>query len=203
MSTDRAAASSRRTDAAPQPYQRVLLKLSGEVFGGGAVGLDLDVVSDIARQVARRRAQRRAGRDRRRGRQLLPRRGDRAARHGPGPRRLHGHARHGHELPGAAGPARAGGRRDAGPDGHHDGPGRGAVHPAPSDAPPGEGPRRDLRRGRRHAVLLHRHGRRPARAGDRLPGAAHGQERRRGLRRRPAAATPTPSSSTGSATRRC
>jgi uridylate kinase len=33
------------------PYQRVLLKLSGEVFGGGAVGLDLDVVSDIARQV--------------------------------------------------------------------------------------------------------------------------------------------------------
>ena len=32
-------------------YQRVLLKLSGEVFGGGAVGLDLDVVSDIARQV--------------------------------------------------------------------------------------------------------------------------------------------------------
>jgi uridylate kinase len=33
------------------PYQRVLLKLSGEVFGGGAIGLDLDVVSDIARQV--------------------------------------------------------------------------------------------------------------------------------------------------------
>ena len=33
------------------PYRRVLLKLSGEVFGGGAVGLDLDVVSDIARQV--------------------------------------------------------------------------------------------------------------------------------------------------------
>jgi len=34
------------------PYRRVLLKLSGEVFGGGAVGLDLDVVADIARQVA-------------------------------------------------------------------------------------------------------------------------------------------------------
>ncbi len=33
------------------PYTRVLLKLSGEVFGGGAVGLDLDVVADIARQV--------------------------------------------------------------------------------------------------------------------------------------------------------
>ena len=32
-------------------YKRVLLKLSGEVFGGGHVGLDLDVVSDIARQL--------------------------------------------------------------------------------------------------------------------------------------------------------
>jgi uridylate kinase len=38
-------------EAASSPYQRVLLKLSGEVFGGGAVGLDLDVVSDIARQI--------------------------------------------------------------------------------------------------------------------------------------------------------
>jgi uridylate kinase len=37
--------------AASSPYKRVLLKLSGEVFGGGAVGLDLDVVSDIARQI--------------------------------------------------------------------------------------------------------------------------------------------------------
>ena len=34
------------------PYQRVLLKLSGEVFGGGQVGLDLDVVNSIARQTA-------------------------------------------------------------------------------------------------------------------------------------------------------
>jgi uridylate kinase len=33
-------------------YKRVLLKLSGEVFGGGKVGLDLDVINSIARQVA-------------------------------------------------------------------------------------------------------------------------------------------------------
>ena len=33
-------------------YQRVLLKLSGEVFGGGKVGLDLDVISAIAREIA-------------------------------------------------------------------------------------------------------------------------------------------------------
>src|SRR3982750_721402 len=29
-------------------YKRVLLKLSGEVFGGGAVGLDLDVINATA-----------------------------------------------------------------------------------------------------------------------------------------------------------
>ncbi len=34
------------------PYQRVLLKLSGEVFGGGNVGIDPDVVQSIARQIA-------------------------------------------------------------------------------------------------------------------------------------------------------
>jgi uridylate kinase len=33
-------------------YERVLLKLSGEVFGGGKVGVDPDVVQDIAREIA-------------------------------------------------------------------------------------------------------------------------------------------------------
>jgi len=33
-------------------YTRVLLKLSGEAFGGGQLGVDPDVVSSIARQVA-------------------------------------------------------------------------------------------------------------------------------------------------------
>jgi uridylate kinase len=33
-------------------YRRVLLKLSGEVFGGGQVGLDLDVISGIAKEIA-------------------------------------------------------------------------------------------------------------------------------------------------------
>ena len=33
-------------------YDRVLLKLSGEVFGGGSVGVDPDVVATIAREVA-------------------------------------------------------------------------------------------------------------------------------------------------------
>ncbi len=33
-------------------YKRVLLKLSGEVFGGGKVGIDPDVVQKIAREIA-------------------------------------------------------------------------------------------------------------------------------------------------------
>ncbi|MEP9381107.1 UMP kinase [Nocardioides sp. KR10-350] len=33
-------------------YKRVLLKLSGEVFGGGQVGLDLDVINAIAGEIA-------------------------------------------------------------------------------------------------------------------------------------------------------
>jgi uridylate kinase len=33
-------------------YERVLLKLSGEAFGGGKVGVDPDVVQEIAREIA-------------------------------------------------------------------------------------------------------------------------------------------------------
>jgi len=33
-------------------YGRVLLKLGGEMFGGGSVGLDPDVVAQVARQIA-------------------------------------------------------------------------------------------------------------------------------------------------------
>jgi uridylate kinase len=36
----------------PGPYRRVVLKLSGEVFGGGQVGVDPDVVATLARQIA-------------------------------------------------------------------------------------------------------------------------------------------------------
>ncbi len=50
--TPEAASSVTATNTVEGPYSRVLLKLSGEVFGGGAVGLDLDVVADIARQVS-------------------------------------------------------------------------------------------------------------------------------------------------------
>ncbi|MDO5722248.1 MAG: UMP kinase [Actinomycetaceae bacterium] len=39
-------------DNNPQPTRRVLLKLSGEVFGGGSIGLDPKVVSNTASQIA-------------------------------------------------------------------------------------------------------------------------------------------------------
>ncbi|PRX48407.1 uridylate kinase [Prauserella shujinwangii] len=39
-------------DRAGQGYRRVLLKLGGEMFGGGAVGLDPDVVHSVATQIA-------------------------------------------------------------------------------------------------------------------------------------------------------
>ena len=41
-----------RTGPGGPGYRRVLLKLGGEMFGGGAVGLDADVVQRIAREVA-------------------------------------------------------------------------------------------------------------------------------------------------------
>ena len=38
--------------AVRRPFRRVLLKLGGEMFGGGDVGVDPDVVSAVARQIA-------------------------------------------------------------------------------------------------------------------------------------------------------
>ena len=179
------------TEAAPtveaaRPARRVLLKLSGEVFGGGKVGVDPDVVRGIARQIAA--AVREGiqvavvvGR-----RQLLPRRGAAAEGHGPLAGRLHRHARHRDELPGPAGLPREGGHRHPRAERHHDGPGRRALHPAPRHPAPREGPGRHLRCRRRDAVLLHRHGQRPARPGVQVRRGADEQERgRRGLRLRP------------------
>ena len=36
----------------PSPYRRVLLKLSGEAFGGGRIGVDPDVISSLAAEIA-------------------------------------------------------------------------------------------------------------------------------------------------------
>ena len=40
------------TQVRPHDHRRVLLKLSGEVFGGGKVGLAPDVVRAVAKQIA-------------------------------------------------------------------------------------------------------------------------------------------------------
>jgi len=39
-------------EIAPTHWNRVMLKLGGEMFGGGQVGVDPDVVQDVARQIA-------------------------------------------------------------------------------------------------------------------------------------------------------
>lgn len=39
-------------DSGYRPYTRVILKLSGEAFGGGEVGVDPEIVASIARQIA-------------------------------------------------------------------------------------------------------------------------------------------------------
>ncbi|WP_062377222.1 UMP kinase [Demequina pelophila] len=39
-------------DGEPQAARRVLLKLSGEMFGGGKLGLDPEIVSRVAREIA-------------------------------------------------------------------------------------------------------------------------------------------------------
>ena len=50
MTTETAPAAPAST--AGRPHRRVLLKLSGEVFGGGRLGVDPDVVASIAAQIA-------------------------------------------------------------------------------------------------------------------------------------------------------
>lgn len=43
---------STKTRSDRRPFRRVVLKLGGEMFGGGQVGVDPDVVSAVARQIA-------------------------------------------------------------------------------------------------------------------------------------------------------
>ncbi|GIJ77024.1 uridylate kinase [Micromonospora phaseoli] len=50
--SDRTLAADDPTAPPPGRARRVVLKLSGEVFGGGAIGVDPDVVQAIARQIA-------------------------------------------------------------------------------------------------------------------------------------------------------
>ncbi|MFC6017389.1 UMP kinase [Plantactinospora solaniradicis] len=50
--SDRTSAADDPTAPPPGRARRVVLKLSGEVFGGGAIGVDPDVVQAIARQIA-------------------------------------------------------------------------------------------------------------------------------------------------------
>jgi uridylate kinase len=50
--TGRVAAFAASETEAERPYRRVVLKLSGEVFGGGQIGVDPVVVAGLARQIS-------------------------------------------------------------------------------------------------------------------------------------------------------
>ncbi len=194
-----------RQQMSPEPrFRRILLKLSGEALMGDlAYGTDGDEVRRIAKQVAATRGARRRGGDRGRRRQHLPRPRGGGRGHGPGHRRLHGDAGDGAQRADAPGRAREARRAHAGDVGDRRQGGRRALHPPPRDAPPREGPGRDLRRRHRQPVLHHRHRGGAARPRDPRRGDPDGQERGRGrLRLRPARSTRTRPSSPRSATAR-
>jgi len=52
VAAEQTAAAEGRTAVRSGRPRRVVLKLSGEVFGGGAIGVDPDVVQSVARQIA-------------------------------------------------------------------------------------------------------------------------------------------------------
>lgn len=89
--------------------RRVLLKLSGEAFGGGKVGIDTSVIRRIAEEIVPAVQQGVqvaivvGGGNFFRGAELQQ------AGNRPLPRRLYGHAGHGDELPRSAGLLGAGG----------------------------------------------------------------------------------------------
>ncbi len=167
-------------------YSRVLLKLGGEMFGGGQVGLDPDVVALVARQIAevvRSGAQVAVvigGGNFFRGAQLQQRGMERTRSDYMG---MLGTVMNSLALQDFL---EKEGIDDARSDRDHDGSGRRALHSAARPPAPREGARRHLRRGHGAAVLLHRHHRRATGAGDRRRGGADGQGRRRRLHRRPA-----------------
>jgi uridylate kinase len=142
----------------PPAFRRIMLKVSGEALMGSLdYGTDPERVEAIAGQIAE--IQRRgvevavvcgAG-NIYRGLQGAASGMDRATG------RLHGHARDRPQRAADPGRAREAGLPHPRAVGDPDPGGRRAVHPAPRDAPPREGPRRDLRRRHGQPVLHHRH----------------------------------------------
>ena len=172
-------------------YRRVVLKLSGEAFADRSIsyGIDSDVVQRIAAEVTKARADLNVEIAIVVGGGNIFRGHDRCdPRNGPGPGRLHGHARHSHQRARAPGRARVARPAHSGADRDHDGAGRRAVHPVARDPASRKGPVRDLR-GRHGESLLHdRHDRRAPRRRDRCRRGVEGHALgcRRYLLRRPA-----------------
>ena len=150
----------------PEPRRRVLLKLSGEAFGAGSLGVNPDVVSELAREIAAAAKQVEiaivvGGGNFFRGAELSQRGMDRGRADYMG---MLGTVMNALALQDFLEQAGAATRVQS------------AISmtqvaepyiPAPRRASPREGPRRHLRRGSRPALLLDRHRRGAARARDR------------------------------------
>ena len=173
-------------------FKRVLLKLGGEMFGGGQVGLDPDVVHLVARQIAEvvrsgvQVAVVIGGGNFFRGAQLQQRGMERTRSDYMG---MLGTVMNSLALQDFLEKEGIATRVQTAIT-------MGQVAepyiPLRARQAPREGPCGDLRRRHGLAVLLHRHHRRAARPGDRRRGGPDGQGRRRRLHRRPAGATRTP-----------
>ena len=150
-------------------WKRVVLKLSGEAFAEpSGYGIDGNVVEQVASEIVDVRnnlgvdiAVVVGGGNIWRGMRGAGSGMDRARV------RLHGHARHAHQLPRAPRRARTPRAGDPRADRDRDGEGRGAVHPPARGPPPREGTSRDLRGRHRQPVLHDRHDGCAARRGDR------------------------------------
>ena len=178
-------------------FRRVVLKLSGEAFENAATGHHIDAAVVAAHRRGDRAGTARSRRRDRRRRWVAATSGGecRATNRGMDRARSDYMGMLGTVINALAlaGRARSGRPADARADRDHDGADRRAVHPAPRDPAPREGPGRRVRRRQRQPVLHDRHHRRAARGGDRRRGdpEGHALGRRRRLQRRPAESTPT------------
>ncbi len=158
-------------------FQRILLKLSGEVLAGpNAFGIAPDRVQALAAEIAEVKGTGVeiglvvGGGNFFRGVAAAAKHMDRVAA------RSHGDAGYGHQRAGAAGRARKARRAYARHDRDRDARSGRAVHPSPGDPASGKRARRDLRRGHVQSVFLHRHRRHAAGAGDPRRGGSEGDQ---------------------------
>ena len=196
-------ASAARGETMPR-YQRILLKLSGEVLAGdGSFGIDRGACEGAGGGSRRSRATGVqiglvvGGGNFFRGVAAAAQNMDRVAADHMGMLATVINAL------ALAGRARKARRADARDDRHRDARGGRALHPPPGDPASGKRPHRDFRGRHFESVFFHRHRGDAARPRNPRRSRRQGHARRRRLRQGPAARIPTPCASPKSATPTC